>query len=462
MRNATPRLRQFQCKRVSKIKAKSDSYSFFNLLTSDLLFDELESKLPEHRERLYPPTETLSMFLSQAMSADRSCQNAVNRHAIERLSEGLSPTSVRTGGYCRARKRLPLGMIKDLTTFLGRQMDEVTPSSWLWESRKVRIVDGTTVTMPDTPENQAVFPQQKGQKPGLGFPICRVVGITSLENGALINAAIGRFNGKGGDEQTLLRSMWDTFSAGDVVLADAFFATYFFIAQMLGKGVDLLMEQHGSRQMATDFRKGKRLGVNDHILEIAKPKKCPPWMSEEDYVKAPDVLKLREFKAKGKVMVTTMLCYKRYSKHDLTTLYKNRWHVELDIRHIKDTMGMDILSCKTPEMTIKEIWIYLLAYNLLRVIMAQCATQHDLLPRQLSFKHCLQIWLCAISQLNQLDGEIIEALMLLIAQQRTGCRTRMIEPRAVKRRPKAYPLLTLCREKARAKVRENGHPKKIK
>lgn len=462
MKNATPCLNRIQCKRIKNFKDKSNSNSFFNLLTSQLLFEELESHLPEHRERLYPPTETLSMFLSQAMSEDRSCQNVVNRHAVRCLAGGLPISSVRTGGYCRARQRLPLDLIRGLTSCLGRQLDDATPPSWLWNSRRVRIVDGTTVTMPDTQENQSAYPQQRGQKPGLGFPICRIVGVTSLENGALINAAIGRFNGKGGDEQTLLRSMWSTFSAGDVVLADAFFTTYFFIAEMQKKGVDLLMEQHGSRRLTTDFRRGKSVGSRDHIVDIPKPKKRPSWMSDDDYLKAPDFLRLREFKSNGKVMVTTMLSSQQYNKNDLAALYKKRWQVELDIRHIKDTLGMNILSCKTPEMALKEIWVYMLAYNLLRVLMAQSATQHDLLPRQLSFKHCLQLWLWALSEINLLNDEATTGLMYLIAQQKVGQRTGRVEPRAVKRRPKAYPLLTIPRDQAREKVIKNGHPKKLK
>ena len=462
MQNATLHRRKYQCRRIKKYGSQCDSYSFFNLLTSDLLFEELESRLPPHRERLYPPTETLSMFLSQAMSQDRSCQNVVNRHAVRCLAGGLPVSSTHTGGYCRARQRLPLEMVQGLARFLGGHLDGRVSDEWLWNHRRVRIVDGTTITLPDTRANQAAYPQQRGQKPGLGFPICRIVGITSLENGALIDAAVGRFNGKGGDEQTLLRSLWETFSPGDIVLADAFFATYFFIADMQSKGIDLLMEQHGARRLSTDFRRGKRLGVKDHMIEIAKPKLRPAWMSEEAYAAAPASLRVREFRTKGKVMVTTMSCCKRYSKHELAELYKKRWNVELDIRHIKDTLGMNILSCKTPEMALKELWVYLLAYNLLRVLMAQSASFHDILPRQLSFKHCLQLWLWALVEIELMDERAIRGLMNIMAQQTIGKRPGRIEPRAVKRRPKAYPLLTIPREEAQQCVKKYGHPKKIK
>ena len=449
-----------QHNRIRTYRENSNSYSFFNLLTGDALLDSVEALLPEHRERLYPPTETLSMFLAQAMSADRSCQNAVNQAALQQLCGGLSANSTHTGGYCRARQRLPLDMVLHLTQYAGKHIGAQCPNEWLWQGRQVRIVDGTTVTMPDTAANQATFPQQRGQRPGLGFPICRLVGITCLASGALINAAIGRFNGKGGDEQTLLRTIQDTFQLGDIVVSDAFFATYFFLTAMQAKGIDILMEQNGSRRRTTDFRRGKKLGERDHLVVINKPKNRPDWMSEAEYNATPDSLTVREFKAGGKIMVTTMTCPRNHPKEDLKRLYKSRWHVELDIRNIKDTMGMNVLSCKTPEMAIKEIWVYLLAYNLIRLMMVQSALLSDIKPRNISFKHCLQVWLIYIQHAQGIDN--LELLFQIMAQQQVGNRPGRIEPRAVKRRPKAYPLLTKPRNDARVEVRKNGHPKKLK
>ena len=451
-----------QRNRIQAYRTNNDSYRFFNLLTSDILFNKTEELLPEHRERLYPPTETLSMFLAQAMNADRSCQNIVNQAALHRLAGGLNINSTHTGGYCRARQRLPLAMPSDLTQYLGDQMSRQLPEAWCWQGRRVRIVDGTTVTMPDTETNQAAFPQQRGQKPGLGFPICRIVGITCLASGALLNAAIGRFNGKGGDEQTLLRSIQDTFQPGEIVMGDALFASYFFIATLQTRGIDILMEQQGARKRSTDFRCGQKLGTRDHLMVINKPKIRPGWMSEELYIAAPASITVREFKAGGKIMVTTLNCPKSHPKEALKSLYQSRWHVELDIRNIKDTMEMNILSCKTPDMVRKEIWVYLLAYNLIRLIMAQSALLADIRPRAISFKHCLQLWLMYLQQLQNLDDEKLESLFQLMAQQRVGNRKSRIEPRAVKRRPKAYPLLMKPRSEARKEVKKNGHPKKLK
>lgn len=460
--NATVSIPKYQRRRLSGLRYNSNSISFFNLLTSDALLDKVEELLPEHRERSYPPTETLAIFLAQAMSADRSCQNSVNSHVVQQLASGLTPNSTYTGGYCRARQRLPLAMIKGLTQTLEHLLHDQSQGRWLWKERRVRVVDGTTVTMPDTEANQQTFPQQRGQQPGLGFPICRVVGITSLETGALINAAIGRFNGKGGNEQTLLRTIQDSFQANDVVLGDAFFATYFFIAAMQEKGVDIVMEQQGARRRSTDFRCGKKIGKTDHIILIEKPKVCPDWMSENDYASAPEALEIRELRIKGKTLITTLRNAKHYSKLELAMLYKSRWHVELDIRNIKDTLGMNILSCKTPEMVEKEIWVYLLAYNLLRMLMAQSASLANMLPRRLSFKHCLQLWLSAQPIANNLDDTQLVTLFLLMSERQVGQRSGRVEPRAVKRRPKAYPLLMVPRQKAQEAVLRFGHPKKLK
>jgi hypothetical protein len=402
------------------------------------------------------------MFLTQAMSADRSCQNVVNQAAADRVIGGLPKVSTRTGGYCRARQRLPKQMVEHLTKHVAGLVEGESSRDWLWRERRVCLVDGTTVTMPDTPENQARFPQQRAQKTGLGFPISRIVGITSLSTGVLLNAAIGRFNGKGSDEQSLLRTLLDTFERGDIILGDAFFATWFFILEMQARGVDLLMEQQGARRRVTDFRKGKRLGARDHLIALPKPKQKPGWMSQSEFDAAPESITVRELRAGGKTMVTTLLCSKTTPKSELKKLYKSRWNIEVDLRNIKDTLGMNILSCKSPEMVEKEIWIYLLAYNLIRWMMLQSALLADVNPRHLSFKHSMQLWLIAAPRMADCTREQRRLLLALIAEQQVANRPGRIEPRAVKRRPKAFPLLTVPRDQARQKVLQYGHPKKLK
>ena len=457
--NTNPKTASLQYRLKNHI-GQLDTFSFFNLLTSPQLFSTVEQLLPEYRERKYPPTETLSMFLSQAMSADRSCQNAVNTMAVQRLINGLSPHSMHTGSYCKARQRLPVGMISELVRCTGQLIDEQLPMDWRWQGRPVRLIDGTTVTMPDTPENQAAYPQQSNQQAGLGFPICRIVGIVCLASGSVMNAAIGPYKGKGADEQTLLRGMLNTFEAGDIVVGDAYYSAYFLFSELMARGVDAVFEQHGLRRKSTDFRKGTRLGVSDHLIEYKKPVQKPCWMTEEYYRAAPDALTVRELKVNKKILVTTLLSSKDAAKSSLKRLYKDRWHVELDLRNIKTAMGMETFSCKSPEMVEKEMWVYLLAYNLVRLVMAQSAYLADILPREISFKHSLQLWQVYRQHGTLDDSKSLGILCALIAEVTVGDRPGRIEPRAVKRRPKPYPMLTKPRDEARKSVKKHGHPKK--
>ena len=274
---------------------------------------------------------------------------------------------------------------------------------------------------------------------------------------------MGPCQGKGSDEQSLLRSILDTLESGDILLGDAFYATYFLLCALQERGVDGVFEQQGARRRSTDFRRGQRLGQRDHVIELRKPKLKPAWMRQADCEQAPDSLEVRELYTGGKILMTTLLCPKQTTKAALKVLYRDRWHVELDLRNIKTTLGMEILSCRTPAMAEKEIWVYLLAYNLIRLMMAQAAFLADMLPRQLSFKHTLQLWIAwRQSGVGSYDDDRLAGLFILIAQQKVGNRPGRIEPRAVKRRPKPFPLLTKPRSMAQEDVRKYGHPKKLK
>jgi len=217
--------------------------------------------------------------------------------------------------------------------------------------------------MPDTSENQAVYPQPRSQAPGLGFPLARLVGLICLGSGAVLNAAIGGYRGKGSDEQTLLRTLLDTLAEGDLLLGDAYYASYFLLCALRARGIEAVFEQQGARRRSTDFRRGKPLGARDHLIELHKPKRRPAWMTPEEYAQAPDSLTVRELATAGKIFVTTLLCPSVTPKAVLKALYRERWQVELDLRNIKTTLGMEMLSCKTPEMAQKEIWVYLLGHT---------------------------------------------------------------------------------------------------
>lgn len=251
----------------------------------------------------------------------------------------------------------------------------------------------------------------------------------------------------------------DTFQPGDIVLADRYYASFFLISALLEKNVDIVFQQHAVRK--TDFRKGQKLSSRDHISTWKKPKVIPNWMDEQQYHDFPEEICIRELKVGRKVIITTILSDKEVQKNELDDLYKQRWHVELDLRNIKTTLGMEVLSCKTPEMNVKEMWVYFLAYNLIRLVMAEAAASARIKPRQLSFKHTLQIWLIWSVQ-PATNYKKVAILLKMVAQIHVGNRAGRVEPRAVKRRPKPFPLLMKPRSEAQADILKNGHPKRLK
>ena len=456
-----PQTRAVQ-ERVQRCTEQPDSDAFFDLLTVPRLLEGAAVLSPEHRNRLFPHAKVLSMFCNQVLSADRSCQRAVDGEALRRLAQDLPPCSTDTGGYCKARKRLPIDIPMTLARETGALVADAIPKHWRWQNRRAWLVDGTSLSMPDTLANRIRWPQPATQAPGLGFPQCRMVGLVSLGSGALCDAAIAPCEGKGSDEQTLLRKLSPHLQAGDVLVGDAFFPTYFLLCALAAGGIDGVFEQYGARRRTTNFALGQQLGVRDHLLVLRKPER-PDWMGPADYAAAPATLTVRELAARGKILVATLRCPRRYPKPAIAALYKRRWNVELDLRNIKTTLGMERLSCKSPAMVEKEIWVYLLAYNLIRLLMAQSALLADQVPRQLSFKHAVQLWLLWQYYRDRLGtASDLAALLALMAQPRVGLRPGRIEPRALKRRPRNFPLLMQPRALARADVRLYGHPKKAK
>lgn len=441
-------------RRIARRSGSTDTVEFFNVLTSEELLHTTEALLPEHRERLYPPTVTLSMFMRQTLEADGSCQKAVNGWAAQRAADGLRACSVRTGGYCRARQRLPLQMVSALARHTGRLLSERAHARWLWRGRAVKLVDGTGLSMPDTPENQAMYPQPSSQARGVGFPLARLVMVICLATGAALDAAIGPHQGKGSGELGLVRQVLGSLRPKDVMLADALYCNYFLIATLTAAGVDVLFEQNGAR--ITDFRRGRSLGTRDHIVRWPKPKARPQWMTPEQYADAPEELELRECRVDHQVLVSTLRDHRRIGKDDLSELYARRWNVELDLRNLKTTTGMDVLRCLTPQMNEKQLWAHLLAYNVIRLLMAQAASNAGKDPRELSFKHTVQLWSEWVVRglsADHDDGRLFD----LIAQSKAGHRPGRIEPRMRKRRPKPYPWLKTPRAHARRQVTRYGH-----
>ena len=323
---------------------------------------------------------------------------------------------------------------------------------------KLLIIDGLLVSVGSTHFDHRSFrfnDEATLNVVDLSFAaLARLVMVICLATGVALDAAIGPHRGKGSGELGLVRRLLEGFTAGDVMLADALYCNYFLIAALVAQGVDVLFEQNGSR--ITDFRRGQSLGQRDHLVRWPKPASRPEWMTPEQYAQAPEEITLREVKVGPQVLVTTLHDHRRVSKSDLSGLYASRWNVELDLRNLKTTTGMDVLSCQTPQMNEKQLWVHLLAYNVIRLLMAQAACNAELDPRSLSFKHTVQLWtewmargLCSVNDRQR--------LFTLIAQCKVGHRPGRIEPRMRKRRPKPYPWLKVPRAQARRDVQRNGH-----
>lgn len=448
-----------QQKIISKSIKNSHSDHWSEMMDKQNLIPIIEEYSKKCRYRIYTPKQTLSMFLTQAISEDRSCQKAVNSTALNLLSSDQTSCSIATGGYCRARQRLSESMITDMSKSVALSNEKKVKAGWRFRGREVYLVDGTTISMPDTVDNQKKYPQPNFQKTGLGFPICRVVGIISLATGSLINAAVSPFSGKGSAEQALLRGMLGSFKKGDIILADAMYSTYSLLSYVIENGIDIVFVQNGARSRTTDFTKGERLGKNDHLITIKKPKDKPEWMSQKEFDTKPKEITIRELKRGGKLLITTMLCAKKTSAKTIQGLYKSRWQIEVDFRNIKSTLGLKTFSCKSPEMVLKEMWVYFLAYNMIRTLMLESALYTKTLPRQLSFKHTIQLF---TSYIGLFYGIAYQGLLLLISQNCIGNREGRIEPRAIKQRHNDYPLLMKPRYIAQEEIKKKGHPKKLK
>jgi len=441
------------CSNCRGITARFGLEYAFNVLPAQELMRVVQEEVELWRDRLYAPLVVLRLFVEQVLHAEHACQDVVVRYASERVAQGEAQVSLSTGPYCNARQRLPLGLVERLGKSVGERLEGGSTAGWRWRGRSVKIVDGTTVTMPDTEDNQARYPQHGGQKPGLGFPIARLVALVSLGCGAVLNWAMGPCQGKQTGEDALLRELYGSLVKGDIVLADRYHCSYFTVAVLYLMGVDVLTRQHARR--VTDFRRGKRLGKRDHLVVWKRPAR-PPWMQEEGYARIPEELVLREAKVAQWVLVSTLMDPLQVSKEELNALYIQRWHIELDLRAIKTVMGMEILRCKSAQMVQKEVGAFFLAYNLIRAAMAQAAACAKLLPRQLSFCGAKRM---INSFLDLLRGRVARGLIRMFAYVRGAIallllphRPNRVEPRAVKRRPKPHRLLTELRHVARARL----------
>lgn len=407
------------------------------------------------RRRVYDPAVTAWLFIMQMLSADHSCQQAVARLNAWRVAKGLPKVSSQTTAYCKARGRLPEALFEKLLGWTAQRCQKATDQSWLFCYRVVEIVDGWTVTMADTDENQQEYPQMASQKPGCGFPIARMIGVFSLATGAINFTAMSAYQGKETGESSLLRTILSRIPRGRILLADRYYASFWLLAMSEMRGIDLVARAHHLRKI--DFRRGLKQGYLDQLVTYARPSR-PEWMSEAEYRQFPTRIIVRHLKykieqrgyrAREITLATTLLDAEVYDAERMASLYGRRWSVELHIRSLKTQMQMDHLRCKSPQMVRKEIHCHMIGYNLVRAAMLASALKFHTCPTRLSFAGAMQALEEYASSLRLHSGhrhDQWECLLKTISELTVGHRPGRQEPRELKRRPKQYKLMQTPRD----------------
>ena len=436
--------------------ARNEGLPFADILTEASIRKVLDDHGVKFRDRVYSPITTIWGFLSQVLSEDHSCRDTVSRIIAHRVASGETICSPSTASYCNARTRILTEVLRTLATRTAEELQASAAEQWKWNSRSVFIFDGSSISMPDTPENQAAYAQPPSQKPGLGFPLARIGVLLSLATGACHNLALAPYKGKGTGETNLFRRMYDTLKPGDVVLADALFDDYFIAWELRQRGIDIVA--HAQYERTGIWTVESR--PDGDVLSWQRPQK-PRGMTREKYLTYPEQMSMRQVtvdardknnRAKQFKVVTTILDAS-IDGQQIGNLYERRWDGEVDIRTIKVTMQMDILRCKTPGMVHKEIWTHLLAYNLLRTVMAVAANENDIEPRKVSFKGAKQALTAFAPKIESARPEdrvlLVDAMLTTIAYHRVGNRPGRWEPRARKRRQKPATRLTQPRHIAK-------------
>lgn len=409
------------------------------------------------RDRTFTPLVTLWTFLSQVLNADSACKAAVARVlSFLSVTRGLV-ASHDPSAYCKARKRLPAGLLPHLTRHVAGGLAAKVEPHHLWHGHRVKLVDGSSVALWDSRKNQAKYPQPSCQKPGCGFPVARIVGIFDLLTGALVDLAMGPLKVA---ETTLFHAICRAVHAGEVLVGDRNFCSYADIVRFQRQGADVVFRLHSKRKV--DFRKAQRLGRRDYLVEWPKCRR-PLWLSKEDYQALPATLTVRVVRVRCRVpgwradeilLVTTLLDPKAYPACDIGEVFLRRWNVETDFDHLKTTMNMEFLRTRSPEMVERELWAHLLAYNLIRTLMWDAAVHRRVPPMTLSFKGSIQemvaLWPFSVVASRERDlTDFYEALLRGIGFHRIPHRPHRSEPRVRKRRPKNYPVMGAPRHECR-------------
>jgi len=392
------------------------------------------------------------------LSADKSCSHVVNQVMAGLVSAGEVEYSSDTSAYSQARGRLPEAALGQLVRSSGAQLEQQISPQALWQGHPVKLLDGSGISMCDTSANQEAYPQVSSQKAGCGFPIAKIVVLFSLLSGAVLGVMVDSSNTA---ELVMARALYKLLCPNDIVLGDRLYGTYVDLVLVQAQGAHGVFRCHQSRKC--EFEQGKALGKEDHLVVWHKPSKRPKGMSQEEFAALPATLLVRQLRYQGVepgfrtqtvILVTTLLDAQRYSKAKLAELYNLRWQAEVNLKHLKTTLKMDFLRCKSPAMVRKDLYVHLLAYNLLRALMLQSSQQNGIEPLQLSVQSARQLLLSFIPQLIHADvlqrQDRYQLILILLWEQRLPQRPHRSEPRVVKRRPKSYPRMTRPRSSYRS------------
>jgi hypothetical protein len=429
------------------------------------------------RNRLFGAATTFWLFLWQILSSNLSCSETV-QNALAWLCRSDGQTaSPNTAAFCKARKRLESRSVEKVRDEVAANLESHAKPDSLFPGRRVKPIDGTGLTMADTPANQERFPQHGKQKQGCGFPILRMVAVFSMATGAIVRTA---WDSLRVPERTLFHQLWDEFKRDDIVLADRGFCGFADFWVLLQRGVDCVMRKHQRR--GAGERLVKKLGKGDCLMAWRKTGACPAWLERDAWHEMPAEMTIRQidvtvdipgFRTKKIILVTTLLDSHLFAKEKFAELYRRRWHAELFFRDIKISMGMDVLKCKSPEMVAKELTMYLIAYNLVRTLIIEACEDkkaketdpaHEPDPLRISFKRtadAIRQWAPLIQAARNDDRkmkQMIENFLYCISRLKIPDRPNRTEPRAIKRRMKNYQLLN----KPRHEFKEIPHRSKYK
>lgn len=459
-------------RQLKRLNSLQELYELFGYLIPERLL-EASAQGVNSRERIFTARVTFWAFAAQILSPGSSCREIVRR--VDAWWQSAAKDEVQLSGstsaYCQARARLDPAALELVCGHLCWSLERNVLSEERWlGGRAVKIIDGTCLSMPDTPANQALWPQPSSQQASLGFPMMKLVGLFSLGSGALLETATGNLHVH---ESVLFRALWDKLQQEDVVLADRGFCSYAALASLQQRGVDSVMRLHQMRR--ADFRTGSALGPEDRLVTWQKPAQRTPAWSVEEFAALPETLTLRMvrlhvaakgFRTRTVVLVTTLLDPELYSADALRELYGERWNVELHFHQIKALLAMDILRCKSPELVQREVAMHRIAYNLVRSLMQRSAHLHHVPLERISFKGSLDTlrhWsavIAAAGETPRKQDELIAQMFACIARDLVPERPERSEPRAKKRRPKNYQLLTQPRHQIGNLPRRN-RPQKI-